>query len=246
MSTKNDKPRVKGMPRPARAVGRQTIKSSIGRGVARTGGRLVSNLSRRSAMVLVNLLRAESRVAVLAVLRGVTRVLMANLITAVITLVAFTLYDSIFFFRRERSGKQFLVNLLSNIWVISCGTGVFIIWELAASPLFGEDFWSGVLNFVLGFALSVIICLVAGFAFDKVVSKFYMSDTDRMLAIIGEEYERTRMEKDLEREDARALLGSIEDLITPKVIRRMFRSEDRSKFAQELITKAEAALSTGE
>ena len=234
------------MPRPARAVGRQTIKSSIGRGVARTGGRLVSNLSRRSAMVLVNLLRAESRVAVLAVLRGVTRVLMANLITAVITLVAFTLYDSIFFFRRERSGKQFLVNLLSNIWVISCGTGVFIIWELAASPLFGEDFWSGVLNFVLGFALSVIICLVAGFAFDKVVSKFYMSDTDRMLAIIGEEYERTRMEKDLEREDARALLGSIEDLITPKVIRRMFRSEDRSKFAQELITEAEAALSTGE
>ena len=234
------------MPRPARAVGRQTIKSSIGRGVARTGGRLVSNLSRRSAMVLVNLLRAESRVAVLAVLRGVTRVLMANLITAVITLVAFTLYDSIFFFRRERSGKQFLVNLLSNIWVISCGTGVFIIWEIAASPLFSEDFWSGVLNFVLGFALSVIICLVAGFAFDKVVSKFYMSDTDRMLAIIGEEYERTRMEKDLEREDARALLGSIEDLITPKVIRRMFRSEDRSKFAQELITEAEAALSTGE
>ncbi|MBQ2605547.1 MAG: hypothetical protein II667_03065 [Clostridiales bacterium] len=234
------------MPRPARAVGRQTIKSSIGRGVARTGGRLVSNLSRRSAMVLVNLLRAESRVAVLAVLRGVTRVLMANLITAVITLIAFTLYDSIFFFRRERSGKQFLVNLLSNIWVISCGTGVFIIWEIAASPLFGEDFWSGVLNFVLGFALSVIICLVAGFAFDKVVSKFYMSDTDRMLAIIGEEYERTRMEKDLEREDARALLGSIEDLITPKVIRRMFRSEDRSKFAQELITEAEAALSTGE
>lgn len=234
------------MSRPARAVGRQTIKSSIGRGVARTGGRLVSNLSRRSAMVLVNLLRAESRVAVLAVLRGVTRVLMANLITAVITLIAFTLYDSIFFFRRERSGKQFLVNLLSNIWVISCGTGVFIIWELAASPLFGEDFWSGVLNFVLGFALSVIICLVAGFAFDKLVSKFYMSDTDRMLAIIGEEYERTRMEKDLEREDARALLGSIEDLITPKVIRRMFRSEDRSKFAQELITEAEAALSTGE
>ena len=234
------------MPRPARAVGRQTIKSSIGRGVARTGGRLVSNLSRRSAMVLVNLLRAESRVAVLAVLRGVTRVLMANLITAVITLIAFTLYDSIFFFRRDRSGKQFLVNLLSNIWVISCGTGVFIIWEIAASPLFGEDFWSGVLNFVLGFALSVIICLVAGFAFDKVVSKFYMSDTDRMLAIIGEEYERTRMEKDLEREDARALLGSIEDLITPKVIRRMFRSEDRSKFAQELITEAEAALSTGE
>ncbi len=234
------------MPRPARAVGRQTIKSSIGRGVARTGGRLVSNLSRRSAMVLVNLLRAESRVAVLAVLRGVTRVLMANLITAVITLIAFTLYDSIFFFRRERSGKQFLVNLLSNIWVISCGTGVFIIWEIAASPLFGEDFWSGVLNFVLGFALSVIICLVAGFAFDKVVSKFYMSDTDRMLAIIGEEYERTRMEKDLEREDARALLGSIEDLITPKVIRRMFRSEDHSKFAQELITEAEAALSTGE
>lgn len=246
MSIENDKPRVKGMPRPARAVGRQTIKSSIGRGVARTGGRLVSNLSRRNAMVLVNLLRAESRVAVLAVLRGVTRVLMANLITAVITLVAFTLYDSIFFFRRERSGKQFLVNLLSNIWVISCGTGVFIIWEIAASPLFGEDFWSGVLNFVLGFALSVIICLVAGFAFDKVVSKFYMSDTDRMLAIIGEEYERTRMEKDLEREDARALLGSIEDLITPKVIRRMFRSEDRSKFAQELITEAEAALSTGE
>ena len=234
------------MPRPARAVGRQTIKSSIGRGVARTGGRLVSNLSRRSAMVLVNLLRAESRVAVLAVLRGVTRVLMANLITAVITLIAFTLYDSIFFFRRERSGKQFLVNFLSNIWVISCGTGVFIIWEIAASPLFGEDFWSGVLNFVLGFALSVIICLIAGFAFDKVVSKFYMSDTDRMLAIIGEEYERTRMEKDLEREDARALLGSIEDLITPKVIRRMFRSEDRSKFAQELITEAEAALSTGE
>lgn len=246
MTTAKDKPKVKDMPRPAKAVGRQTIKTGIGRGVARTGGRLVSNLSRRSAQILANILRQGSRVSTLAVVRGATRVMMGNILTALITLVAFTIYDSIFYFRKERSGRQFLVDLISNIWVISCGTGVFIVWELTASPLFGEGFWPGVLNFVLGFTLSVIICLIAGFAFDKVVSKFYMSDTDRMLAIIGEEFERTRLEKNLEREASRELLGSIENLITPRVIRRMFRSEDRNKFAQELISEAEAALPTGE
>ena len=247
MSIENDKPRVKGMPRPARAVGRQTIKSSIGRGVARTGGRLVSNLSRRSAMVLVNLLRAESRVAVLAVLRGVTRILMANIITAVITLIAFTLYDSIFFFRKERSGKQFLVNLISNIWVITCGTTFFVIWEMIPKPFFGGDApYLAVLDFIAGFALSVVVCLIAGTLFDKIAEKYYVSDSDRMLLIIGEEYENYRIENDLDHDHSRELFGKIGKLVTPRTIRHMFRSDDRRKFAIELICKAESQLTAQE
>ena len=246
MTTENDKPRVNDVPKPAKAVGRQTVKAGIGRGVARSGGRILQNASRRGAQVIANMLRQGSRVSTLAIIRGATRIFMANILTAVLTLIAFTLYDSIFFFRKERSGKQLFVDFISNIWVMSWGTSFFIMWETATQGVFEGSVWLSVVGFLAGFCISVIICLIAGVIFDKIAKKFYTSDTDRMLMIIGEEFERNRASRDITEEQAKELLRSIEKLVTPKMVRKMFKSEDRAKFAQELISEAEAALSTGE
>ena len=236
MPDKENNLHVKHMSSYTKTAGRQVLKSSIGKGVVRGGGRVGARLGARSARVLVNVMRSGSRVYSLTVIRSLMRALMANVITAFITLFLFTLYDVVIWIRKERTASQVLVNLLSNIWVITWGTISFFLWELAAKSLLGD---TGLLaeigGFVTGFIVSILACLVTGKLFDKVSSRFYMSDSDRMLTILGEEYERVKFENDMNGEQSRRLLEKIEKTITPKTIKQMIKSGDPQKYATDLI-----------
>ena len=231
-----DRPNVKNIPVYTRTAGRQAIKSGIGKGFVRSGGRVSARLGARGARVLANVFRSSSRMYSLTIIRSLMRALMANIITAVITLAVFTLYDVVIWIRKERTGKQLLVNFISNIWVITWGTAAFFLWELAAKSLLGD---TGLLaeigGFITGFIVSILACIVAGKVFDKVSSRYYMSDSERMLEILGIEYERVKLENNLNREQSRRLLDEIEKSITPKTIKKMIRSGNPEKYATDLI-----------
>ena len=236
MNKNFDRPHVKHMPSYSRTTGRQVIKSGIGKGMVKSGGRVTARLGARSARVLTNVLRSSSRMYSVTVIRSLMRALMANIITAVITLALFTLYDVVIWLRKERTGRQLLVNFITNIWVITWGTIAFFIWELAAKSLLGE---TGLLaeigGFLTGFIVSILACLVAGNIFDKVSSRFYVSDSDRMLGIIGDEYERVKLENNMDEEQSGRLLQEIEKKISPKTVKLMIRSGDPQKYATDLI-----------
>ena len=156
----NDRPRVKNVPVYTKTAGRQALKSSIGKGIVRSGGRSAARVSARSTRVLANVLRSGSRMYSVTILRSLMRALMANVITAVVTLGLFTLYDVIIWLRKERTGRQVLVNFISNIWVITWGTIAFFLWELAAKSLLGD---TGLLaeigGFITGFIVSILVCI---------------------------------------------------------------------------------------
>ena len=236
MQDNTNRPHVKKMPSYTKTAGRQVIKSGIGKGIVRSGGRAGARMGARSARVLANVLRSGSRMYSVTILRSLMRALMANVITAVITLALFTLYDVIIWLRKERSGRQLLANFISNIWVITWGTIAFFLWELAAKSLLGE---TGMLaeigGFVTGFIVSMLACIVMGKVFDKVSSKYYTSDSERMLEILGEEYERVKLENNMDHEQSRILLGELEKVITPKTIKQMIRSGDPERYASDLI-----------
>jgi hypothetical protein len=236
MQDSNGKLHVKHAPSYTKTAGRQVLKSSIGKGVVRGGGRVGARLGARSARVLVNVMRSGSRVYSLTVIRSLMRALMANVITALITLFLFTLYDVIIWLRKERTARQVLVNIISNIWVITWGTIAFFLWELAAKSLLGD---TGLLaeigGFITGFIVSMLVCIVTGKLFDKVSSRFYMNDSDRMLEVIGEEYERVKLEHNMNHEQSRHLLEEIEKVITPKTVKQMIKSGDPEKYATDLI-----------
>jgi len=236
MQDNTNRPQVKKMPSYTKTAGRQVIKSGIGKGIVRSGGRVGARMGARSARVLANVLRSSSRMYSVTILRSLMRALMANVITAVITLAVFTLYDVIIWLRKERTSRQLLVNFISNIWVITWGTIAFFLWELAAKSLLGETGWlAEVGGFVTGFIVSMLACIVMGKVFDKVASKYYVSDSERMLEIIGAEYERVRVEKELNHDQSRKLLSEIEKVITPKTVKQMIKSGDPEKYATDLI-----------
>lgn len=133
-----NRPHVKKIPSYTKTTGRQVIKSGIGKGLVRSGGRVSARMGARSARVLANIFRSGSRMYSVTILRSLMRALMANVITAVITLAVFTLYDVIIWLRKERTGRQLIANFISNIWVITWGTIAFFVWELAAKSLLGE------------------------------------------------------------------------------------------------------------
>lgn len=236
MPDKENNLHVKHMPSYTKTAGRQVLKSSIGKGVVRGGGRVGARLGARSARVLVNVMRTSSRVYSMTVIRSLMRALMANVITAIITLFLFTLYDVFIWLRKERTASQVFVNLLSNIWVITWGTIAFFLWELSAKSLLGD---TGLLaeigGFITGFIVSILVCIVTGNLFDKVSSRFYTSDTDRMLTILGEEYEKVKFENEMNGEQSHRLLKEIEKTITPKTIKQMIKSGDPEKYATDLI-----------
>ena len=82
--------------RTTKALGRQALKSGLGKGIIRTGGRVGARMSEQGVKVVANLLRSGSRVYSLSILRGAMRALMGQVITAFITLVLFTLFDLFF------------------------------------------------------------------------------------------------------------------------------------------------------
>ena len=231
-----NRPHVKKMPSYTKTAGRQVIKSGIGKGIVRSGGRAGARMGARSARVLANVFRSGSRMYSVTILRSLMRALMANVITAVITLAVFTLYDVIIWLRKERTSRQLFVNFLSNIWVITWGTIAFFLWELAAKSLLGETGWlAEVGGFVTGFIVSMLACIVMGKVFDNVSSKYYVSDSERMLEILGTEYERVKLENNLDHDQSRRLLSGIEKVITPKTIKQMIKSGDPEKYATDLI-----------
>ena len=236
MPDSKDRPRVKRMPSYTKTAGRQVLKSSIGKGIVRSGGRATARMGARSVRVLANVLRSGSRMYSVTILRSLMRALMANVITAVITLGVFTLYDVIIWLRKERTARQLLVNFISNIWVITWGTIAFFLWELAAKSLLGD---TGPLaeigGFITGFIVSMLFCIVMGKVFDKVSSKYYISDSERMLEILGAEYERVKFENGLDHDQSRKLLEEIEKKVSPKTVKQMIRSGDPEKYATELI-----------
>jgi len=236
MQDNTNRPQVKKMPSYTKTAGRQVIKSGIGKGIVRSGGRVGARMGARSARVLANVLRSSSRMYSVTILRSLMRALMANVITAVITLGVFTLCDVIIWLRKERTGRQLLVNFISNIWVITWGTIAFFLWELSAKSLLGETGWlAEVGGFVTGFIVSMLACIVMGKVFDKASSKYYVSDSERMLEILGAEYERIRIEKDLDHDQSKKLLTGIENAVTPKTIKQMIKSGDPEKYATDLI-----------
>ncbi|MCR4688082.1 MAG: hypothetical protein K5745_00870 [Saccharofermentans sp.] len=227
--------------RTVKAIGRQAVKSGLGRGVIRTGGRVGARMSARGVQVISNLLRSSSRVYSLTVLRGTMRVLMGNIITAVITLIVFTLFDAIFLIRKERSVKQFLVNILSNIWVIFWGTVFFVLVEGSVKHMMGaQGTLTAIVSFIAGFVISVAVCVVAGILFDKAMDRVYVSDTTQMTNMIASEYETARTVCGLDERESDKLLKGLEDILNPKVLRRMFRSSDRQAFAKDLLNQAAA------
>lgn len=236
MPDSNDRIHVKKTPSYTKTAGRQVIKSSIGKGIIRSGGRSAARVSARSARVLANVLRSGSRMYSVTILRSLMRALMANVITAVVTLGLFTLYDVVIWLRKERTGRQVLVNFISNIWVITWGTIAFFLWELAAKSLLGD---TGLLaeigGFITGFIVSILVCIVMGKVFDRFSSRFYVSDSERMLEILGAEYERAKLENELDHEQAQQLLSGIEKVTTPKTIKQMIKSGNPEKYATDLI-----------
>lgn len=236
MNQAPERPNVKNIPVYTKTAGRQALKSGIGKGFVRSGGRVSARLGARGARVLANVFRSSSRMYSLTILRSLMRALMANVITAVITLALFTLYDVVIWIRKERTGKQLLVNFLSNIWVITWGTIGFFVWELAAKSLLGEEgLMAEIGGFITGFIVSIFACIVAGKVFDKVSSRFYMSDSERMLGILGNEYERVKHENNMDDAQSKRLLEEIEKTITPKTIKQMIKSGDPEKYATDLI-----------
>ena len=236
MQGSSERPNVKHVPSYTKTAGRQVIKSGIGKGIVRSGGRVGARMGARSARVLANVLRSGSRMYSVTILRSLMRALMANVITAVITLAVFTLYDVFIWLRKERTGRQLLVNFISNIWVITWGTIAFFLWELAAKSLLGE---TGLLaeigGFVTGFIVSMLACIVMGKLFDRIASKYYTSDSERMLEILGAEYEHVKLENKLDHEQSQRLLSAIEKVISPKTIKQMIKSGDPEKYATDLI-----------
>ncbi|MBR5181557.1 MAG: hypothetical protein IKW88_04835 [Clostridiales bacterium] len=236
MQENTNRPHVKNMPSYTKTAGRQVIKSGIGKGIVRSGGRVGARMGARSARVLANVLRSGSRMYSVTILRSLLRALMANVITAVVTLAVFTLYDVVIWLRKERTGRQLLVNFISNIWVITWGTIAFFLWELAAKSLLGETgMLAEVGGFVTGFIVSMLACIVMGKVFDRVSSRYYVSDSERMLEILGAEYERVKLENGLDHDQSQHLLSEIEKAISPKTIKLMIKSGAPEKYAADLI-----------
>ena len=178
------------------------------------------------AQVLFNIMHIGPRI----ILRSAYMILRANIITRIISAVVLMVFDTVLFFRKRISMRQYLINVSLALMLLFGGT---------AGWYAGEYFVAWVL--IENTVLTIIICIigagllgwVAGFVTEKVINRFFKDDSHDMLAIANEVFCELAQEHELTEEQTKTACDKV--LITKSTVRSMYATRDKRAFAKELI-----------
>jgi hypothetical protein len=164
-------------------------------------------------------------------MKSAAKLLRGNAITAGVTFVVLSTFDVANIFRGRISGKQLFKNLTNTAATVGGGTGGWIAGAAAGSAIL-----PGIGTFLGGLAGSMLGGAVAGKVTNKVVGNFIEDDADKMVKIIEEVFKDMASEYLLSQKEAEKSVDRLRDKLDGNTLKNMFASDDRKKFARNLLT----------
>ena len=171
--------------------------------------------------MFLNFLRIGPRM----IARSLMELLRANLFTRLISCATLLVVDIVDLSKRRISKVQFARNVALSLTLIVCGT---FGWNLGARWLIIEAFGSAV-EIIGGMIGAGVFGFASSAAFDKVISKVVPTDGFKMRQII-----ESRL-PDISEGEKKTLMKQISN----SDLKKMFASDDKEAFADELIRQAQ-------
>ena len=184
----------------------QLSKAGLNSALVGSSEAIVAMMGPKASAVLINAFRVGSKpIYGAAAMKSAAKLLRGNAITAGVTFVVLSSFDVANIFRGRISGKQMFKNMANTAATVGAGTG----------------------GWIAGAA--------AGKATNAVLENFIEDDADEMVDIIQDVFKDMASEYLLSGKEAEKCVDRLRDELDGKKLKDMFASNDRKKYARELL-----------
>lgn len=208
----------------------QLSKAGLNSALVGSSEAVVAFMGPKASAVLINAFRSGSNIYGAAAMKSAAKLLRGNVITAGVTVVVLSSFDIANIFKGRISGKQLFKNLTNTATTVAGGTGGWL-----GGAALGSAILPGVGTVVGGLVGSIAAGVVAGKATDAILDNFIEDDADEMVKIIQGEFEVLAQDYLLNQKEAEKSVDKLREKLDGKLLKDMFASEDRKKFAREIL-----------
>lgn len=208
----------------------QLSKAGLNSALVGSSEAVVAFMGPKASAVLINAFRSGSNIYGAAAMKSAAKLLRGNVITAGVTVVVLSSFDIANIFKGRISGKQLFKNLTNTATTVAGGTGGWL-----GGAALGSAILPGVGTVVGGLVGSIAAGVVAGKATDAILDNFIEDDADEMVKIIQGEFEVLAQDYLLNQKEAEKSVDKLGEKLDGKLLKDMFASEDRKKFAREML-----------
>lgn len=208
----------------------QLSKAGLNSALVGSSETIVALMGPKASAILINAFRGGSNIYGAAAMKSAAKLLRGNAITAGVTVVVLSSIDIADIFRGRISGRQLFKNLTNTASTVAGGTGGWL-----GGAAIGSTILPGVGTVVGGLIGSIAAGVVAGKTTDKVLGNFIEDDTDEMVDIIEDEFKMLAQDYLLNQKEAEKSVDILKEKLDGKLLKDMFASSDRKKFARNLL-----------
>lgn len=210
-------------------LGGQLSKAGLNSMLVGSSEKIVSVLGPKASAVLINAFRDGSNIYGAAAMKSAAKLLRGNAITQGLTIVILSAVDVTDIFRGRISGKQLAKNVTNTTATVAGGGTGWMIGSAIGSAIPGPG------TVVGGLVGSVIGGAITGKASSKALNQFVEDDADEMVRIIQKVFADMCSEYLLSRKEAEKCADRLRDKLTGGVLKDMYASNNRKKFARNLL-----------
>ena len=208
----------------------QLSKAGLNSALVGSSEAIVAMMGPKASAVLINAFRVGSKpIYGAAAMKAAAKLLRSNTITAGITFVVLSSFDVANIFRGRISGKQLFKNMANTAATVGAGTGGWVAGAAIGSAI------PGIGTIVGGLVGSMVAGSAAGKVTNAVVGSFIEDDADEMVEIIQDVFTEMASEYLLSNKEAEKSVDRLKDKLDGKTLKDMFASNDRKKFARNLL-----------
>lgn len=191
---------------------------------------VVQKMGPKAAAWIANGLRgSSSSIYGAAAMNNVSKILRGNIVTGAITTLVLSAADITRLVRGHISGSQAFKNITTTAVSVAAGTGGWL-----GGAAIGTAILPGI-GTVVGGILGGVLAGMAGAQASKTVLDYFIEDDAKeMLRIFEEVFIIQAQDFLLSELEIESVSKSFEGIDMPSVLREMYASEDRNKFAEDL------------
>ncbi len=215
----------------------QLSKAGLNSALVGSSEAIVALMGPKASAMLVNAFRSGGNIYGAAAMKSAAKMLRGNVITGAVSVVVLSSFDVANIFRGRISGAQLFKNIANTASTVAGGTAGWIGGAAAgaavgsAIPIVGTAV-GGVIGGILGsFAGGATAGKVSGVVLDE----FIEDDANKMVEIIEEAFTKLAEDYLLTKQEAEKIVDNLKEKLTGKILKDMFASSQRMKFAMNLI-----------
>ena len=160
----------------------------------------------------------------------VSKILQSQIVVEGVILVALTVPDIIDLFRGRISSEQLLKNLTVTVLAGAGGLGGYV-----GGSALGTAIAPGVGTVIGGIVGGLAGSVGIGALGEWALGKFLKDDADDMFEVVQCEFQSLADDFLISQDEADTIISTLQQKLSDKTLKDMYASEDRNKFAQELM-----------